>query len=107
MLLTSEQSLLLLQGHVRVAYTKTLLCFRVVFGYAGDLGYVPLAVVAGVGGALSGMLCMMSDSMTSLAEQCVFVVFLATVQGELDHARIPPHTHAFAQAHLYKNTCKR
>ena len=39
-------------------------------------------VFSGIGAALSGLFCIMSDAMTSFAEQCIFVILLGIVQGK-------------------------
>ena len=39
-------------------------------------------IFSGIGAALSGLFCMMSDAMTSFADQCIFVILLGIVQGK-------------------------
>ena len=61
--------------------TTTAIISRVLFGYVSDTWFVNGIVLSGVGAALSGLFCMMSDAMTSFAEQCIFVALLGMVQG--------------------------
>ena len=63
------------------ALNKTLLS-RMIFGYVGDVWLVNGIVFSGIGAALSGLFCIMSDAMTSFAEQCIFVILLGIVQGK-------------------------
>lgn len=64
---------------------KDLVFCRMSFGYVGDMENVQGVVLAGVGAALSGLLCMMSDAMKSFPEQCVFAILLSIVQGLFIH----------------------
>ena len=54
-----------------------------IFGYVGDVWLVNGIVFSGIGAALSGLFCIMSDGMTSFAEQCIFVILLGIVQGKI------------------------
>ena len=55
---------------------------RLIFGFVGDLWFANGVVLSGIGAALSGLFCMMSDTMTSFAEQCIFVIILSIAQGK-------------------------